>query len=73
MRYMFNVRSVPAPQPLVRPSLCAPLVPPPPHALPLPPAPRLASQPSLGPAARVGVQPAAELRHLQRHGHELDV
>eukprot|EP00964_Phaeocystis_antarctica_P012054 scaffold6644_cov62-Phaeocystis_antarctica.AAC.1 len=24
-------------------------------------------------AGRVGVQPAAELRHLQRHGHGLDV
>ena len=47
---------------------------PPAHALPPPThtSPRII-RPAFDSAARVGVQPAAELRHLQRHGHVLHV
>ena len=40
------------------------------------PGPHLAphrTRPPFDPAGRVGVQPAAELRHVQRHGHERHV
>jgi hypothetical protein len=78
MRFMFYVRSTRAlgPQAL---SWAIPVhascVPPPPYHHPGPsrlPArtspPRIACPP-LDSAARVGLQPAAELRHLQRHDH----
>ena len=74
MFYVRSARALPS-QALVRPSLRAPLAPPPPHALPPPqPAPRhrIVCPPSDS-AGRVGVQPAAELGHIQRHGHGLHV
>eukprot|EP00964_Phaeocystis_antarctica_P099931 scaffold65681_cov57-Phaeocystis_antarctica.AAC.2 len=73
---MFYVRSSPCPAPNLQSS-------PPPHAACtavarrlLPPGPHLAPHrmPSFRLSAeRGGVQPAAELRHLQRHGNELHV
>ena len=59
-------------------STCMPLVVPPPHHTG-PPASRLAplppriACPPLDSAGRVSLQPAAELRHLQRHDHEQHV
>ena len=74
---MFDVRSARTLSPLepsVGPCPCMPLAPPPPHALRLPArtSPRIVRPPSDS-AASVGVQPAAELRHVQRHNHELHV
>jgi hypothetical protein len=80
MYYMFGVRSARAlgPQALSRAfSPCMPLVCR--HHTPGPPAARLAPLPPLiacppfDSAVRDGLQPAAELRHLQRHDHELHV
>ena len=77
MRYMFQVRSCPCPAPNLQTS-------PPVHDACTATARRVL--PPLGPyfaphrmpsvrlsAVRVGVQPAAELRHLQRHNHALHV
>eukprot|EP00964_Phaeocystis_antarctica_P076570 scaffold47353_cov60-Phaeocystis_antarctica.AAC.3 len=76
MGHMFLVRSSPCPAPNLQSSpplraACAAVAfhLPPPGPNPVPhrmPSFRLA-------AARVGVQPAAELRHLQRHDHALHV
>ena len=77
MESMFEVRSAPAyphpPQAVPSCTLLAPL--PPPHALP-PPGPHVApsSYASFFYSADGGcVQPAAELRHVQRHEHAADV
>ena len=82
MYAMFDVRSARAlgPQALSRAfSPCMPLVVPPPHhtgppacRLPLLSPPASHALPSTG-AGRVDLQPAAELRHLQRHDHGLHV
>ena len=78
MKYMFHVRSARALAPLepsVGPLPCMPLAPTLAHTLP-PPGPHLAPHrmPSFRlSAARVGVQPAAELRHFQRHSNAGDV
>eukprot|EP00964_Phaeocystis_antarctica_P150313 scaffold117706_cov69-Phaeocystis_antarctica.AAC.1 len=82
MKFMFYVRSAraPHPQPPVgpAPARCY-LAPPPQCGRPPPPACRpvylaLHHIPSFRLSAEsVGVQPAAELRHLQRHGHERHV
>ena len=74
MDSMFYVRSAPAlpSRALVRPSLCATLAPPPLQALPPPqpaPRPRCIACTPFDSAGRVGVQPATELRHVQRHEH----
>eukprot|EP00964_Phaeocystis_antarctica_P039806 scaffold22763_cov61-Phaeocystis_antarctica.AAC.2 len=77
MAYMFHVRSSPYPAPNLQSS-------PPLHAActavarHLPPPGTLHFFPHRMPsvrltAVRVGVQPAAELRHLQRHNHGLHV
>ena len=71
MKNMFAVRSARA-LPLIpsRVLACALLAPAPPHAL-LPLAPRVAlHELRCGLAVRDGVQPAAEIRHVQRHNHE---
>eukprot|EP00964_Phaeocystis_antarctica_P017930 scaffold9957_cov44-Phaeocystis_antarctica.AAC.4 len=76
MGYMFYVRSSPCTAPNMQSSpplhaACAAVA----RRLP-PPGPHLAPHrmPSVRlSAVRVGVQPAAELRHLQRHGHALHV
>ena len=77
MESMFEVRSAPAyphpPQAVPSCTLLAPL--PPPHAL-APPGPHVApsSYASFFYSADGGcVQPAAELRHVQRHEHAADV
>jgi len=80
MRDMFFVRSARAlgPQALSQAiPVHAALVVPPPHRRPSrlrarTSPPRIACPP-LDSAGRVGLQPAAELRHLQRHDHELHV
>eukprot|EP00964_Phaeocystis_antarctica_P046650 scaffold26979_cov53-Phaeocystis_antarctica.AAC.1 len=76
---MFNVRCSPCPAPNLQsgPRLCA-LAPPLPATLPPPSdlqlAPHTARMPSVRlSAGRVGVQPAAELRHIRRHNHEKHV
>ena len=51
----------------------APLAPPPLHAASRPAASPRAAYPPFDSAARHGFQPAAELRHVQRHGHGLHV
>ena len=67
MGNMFRVRSARALAPGLESGLppCLPLVPPPPHRTP--------SCPAFDSAERDDVQPAAELRHVQRHGHDRDV
>jgi hypothetical protein len=76
MSGMFYVRSALAPPLIPSQTLACTLhAPSPPHALP-PPAPHAASHrtpSSRHSAGRVGVQPAAEPRHLQRHRHERHV
>ena len=78
MQSMFNVRSSRALLPICsRPSPCALRVHRGRQPLPAPPgtlhrAPHRMPSVRLS-AVRVGVQPAAELRHLQRHGHVPDV
>ena len=72
---MFRVRSAQARPPLpIQALACTLLAPLRPHAL-APPGPHAARTlcPPLDSAVRVGVQPAAELRHVQRHIHELHV
>ena len=73
MAYMFWVRSVRVPCPqLPQSEAFLPLAPPttPPHPSACLPACRPSSYASVFySAARVGVQPAAELRHVQRHRH----
>jgi hypothetical protein len=79
MGYMFNVRSARAPPPANLesglPRACRLRRPPshalPPHALQARTSPRMHRTPSLRlhSAGRVGLQPAAELRHVQRHDH----
>ena len=76
---MFNVRSARAPPPANLesglPRACRLRRPPshalPPHALQARTSPRMHRTPSLRlhSAGRVGLQPAAELRHVQRHDH----
>ena len=64
---------MPCPRSLVGSSPCTLLAPPPPHVL-LPLAPRVAlHELRCDLAVHVGVQPAVEFQHIQRHGHELDV
>ena len=77
MYSMFHVRFSPCPAPNLpsSPLPNAVRAPPSPAALP-PPGPHLAAHrmPSVRlPAVRFGVQPAAELRHVQRHEHGLHV
>eukprot|EP00964_Phaeocystis_antarctica_P146579 scaffold112914_cov42-Phaeocystis_antarctica.AAC.1 len=73
MYQMFKVRSSPCPAPNLQSSLhCTRWTQSPPSAGPHPrPAPRMPS--SRHSTESVGVQPAAELRHLQRHEHVPDV
>jgi len=77
MSWMFYVRSprVPWPPAFSRAfPVHTPLAPPPLHAASRPAPPRPASHtPAFDSAARYGFQPAAELRHIQRHGHGLHV
>eukprot|EP00964_Phaeocystis_antarctica_P094239 scaffold60987_cov51-Phaeocystis_antarctica.AAC.1 len=71
MVYMFGVRSSPCPAPKLQSTSPAPGLhrgrPPPPASFPSPP-PHCMPPFRLS-AGREGVQPAAELRHLQRHEH----
>ena len=66
------LRACPGPQPCVGPSPCMPLASPPPPTpsrLPGRTSSRFACPP-FDSAARVRVQPVAELRHVHGHGHE---